>query len=76
LNNQRRDSLRDVLRQLRQCQSTVSRVLDKEQECYDNIPESLQDTESYERREQIIDALDEAVDKISEAIENIDDAVA
>lgn len=52
----------------------VSRVLDEEQDCLDNMPENLQSSEKYERMEAAIDKLEETIEQIDIAKENIDEA--
>ena len=54
--------------------ATISRVLDREQDSLDNIPENLQYSENYERMEAAIEKLEEVIDKIDEIKELIQEA--
>lgn len=74
MNNKRRESLKDAKMYLERASNIVSRVLDEEQDCLDNMPENLQSSERYERMEAAIDKLEEAIEQIDSAGENIDGA--
>lgn len=71
MNDKRRARLRDALKALNDAHAIVDTVCDQEQDCMDNYPENLQDTEKYERMEDAVDNLDEAMEKIDEAAERI-----
>lgn len=53
----------------------VSRVIDGEEDALDNTPENLQLSEQYEKKETIIDLLNDASEMIDSVIEKIDEAV-
>ena len=53
----------------------VTRVLDEEEDSLDNMPENLQGSEQYEKKEAIIEMLNEASDSIDTAIEKVSEAV-
>lgn len=74
LNNRKRESLKDVRMYLERASNIVSRVLDEEQDCLDNMPDNLQSSEKYERMEAAIEKLEEAIEQIDSAKENIDEA--
>lgn len=74
MNNKKRESLKDAKMYLERASNIVSRVLDDEQDCLDNMPENLQASERYERMEAAIDKLEEAIEQIDGAKENIDEA--
>ena len=74
MNNRRRESLQSATLLLERITSTVSKVLDEEQDSLDNIPENLQYSENYERMEAAIDKLEEAIEKIDEIKELIQEA--
>lgn len=54
--------------------SLVSTALDGEEDSLDNMPENLQASELYEKKEAVIDALNEASESIDMAIEKINEA--
>ena len=76
MNKKKRETLKDAGVLLDKAISIVSRVLDEEQDCLDNMPENLQASEKYERMEVAIDKLEEAIDQIDSAKENIEEASA
>lgn len=53
----------------------VTRVLDEEEDSLDNMPENLQGSEQYEKKEAIIEMLNEASDSIDTAVEKVSEAV-
>lgn len=53
----------------------VSNALDGEEDSLDNMPENLQSSELYEKKEAVIDALSDASDSIDTAIEKINEAI-
>lgn len=54
----------------------VSRALEGEEDSLDNMPENLQGGELYEKKEAVIDALNDASDSIDTAIEKITEAIS
>lgn len=53
----------------------IEHINDLEQDSIDNTPENLQNTERYERMEDIVDQLNEAVDCIGQAKDNLQEAI-
>ena len=51
---ERRETVRSMI-------SILSAVRDAERRCLDNVPDSLQSTDSFESGEHAVDALDEAI---------------
>lgn len=49
-------------------------LLEEEEDARDNIPESLQNSERYERADAACDAIQSSIDSLEEAIENIEEA--
>ncbi len=76
MNRKKRETLKDAMVLLDRATTIVSRVLDEEQDCLDNMPENLQASEKYERMEAAIDKLEEAIEQIDSAKENIEEASA
>lgn len=76
MDNNRRGRLKDALKMLSGAASIVEIVCDKEQDCVDNYPENLQNTERFEHMEDVIEHLNDALERIDEAKENIESAIA
>lgn len=53
-------------------QKNLEMVLNNEQEAYDNIPESLQESERAEESEEAINTLDDVLSNISDAIDMLE----
>ena len=71
MNNARRELLGRAVSLLDQAYDIVSAALDQEQDCLDNMPENLQDSERYQKMESAVDCLEGAIESIDEARDNI-----
>lgn len=75
MNATRRKWLEKIAEKLYDLNSELESVRDEEQEAYDNMPESLQDSERGERMTTIIDYLDDATSSLSDTIDYIESAI-
>ena len=75
MNKARRIRLREVDKMLSESIRIIEHINDLEQDSIDNTPENLQNTERYERMEDIVDQLNEAVDYIGQAKDNLQEAI-
>lgn len=75
MNKQRRDRLREAIKQLRNASTIVDEVYNKEEDSLDNIPENLQTSERFEKMENAVDNLNEAIERIDEARELVEMAL-
>ena len=55
--------------------SVTSHYLDEENECFENMPEGLQNSERGEAAQEAIDNLESAMNNIEEAIDNLNEAM-
>lgn len=76
MNKKRRELLKRANLNLSAAADLVSRALDEEEDCLGNIPDSLTESERYEKMENAVDALSDAAENIETAIERISEAVA
>jgi uncharacterized coiled-coil DUF342 family protein len=74
---------RDLLEQLRDHMSKLEALKDQEQECYDNMPTGLQESDGGEKildtatmLEQCVADMDGAIDQIATSMDEIEEAVA
>lgn len=74
MNRQRRKKLDEACLYLNRASNIVEQVKDEEQDCMDNIPESLQETDRFYMMDEAVDALQDALDSINEASESIEKA--
>ena len=51
-------------------------IKSEEEECFENIPENLQDSERYTAAEEAVENLDSAYDTLQEAIDSLADVVS
>ena len=82
MNKVRRKELTDLLEKFESIQSLLldlkdglQSVRDEEQDAFDNMPESLQESERGEKMNTAIDALDEAISYIEDDISDVMDSV-
>lgn len=61
MNKQRRKALEEIIGELENQKAAIEAILNEEQEAYDNIPESLQDTDRANQMYENIDALEDAI---------------
>ena len=64
MNRQRRKALRDIIDQLETLRMQLEDLQTEEEDYRDNFPESLQNSERYERTEEICESLSDAVDEM------------
>lgn len=76
MNKKRRSSLESAKVLLTSAANIVERVTDQENDCMDNTPENLQETERFEKMEQAASFLEEAMEHIESAIDCINEASA
>lgn len=75
MNEKRRERLRLAVGLVEKATTLIEISLDEEQNCLDNIPENLQNSERYEHIETAVEKLSDAIDCLEEAKANITGAV-
>ncbi len=75
MNKKRRDLLQSAIPFLTQAANIIERAAEQESDCLDNMPESLQDSERYEKMERAVDNLEAALEHIDNAKECVSEAV-
>ena len=76
MNKDRRKRLEGIYEKLMEIYEELDAIIDEEQEAYDNMPESLQDSEKGERMYEGIDSLESARDDINNAATTIEEEIA
>ena len=74
MNDSRRATLHSANALIEQARSMVDGVYDKECDALNNVPESFECTEKYEKMENAVDLLEEALSGIDDVIEQITEA--
>lgn len=75
MNKNRRSRLKGIEEDLGRCLNLLSSIYDEEQDCIDNIPENLQDSDRYLDMEACAEALSDAVYNLEEAVDLINEAI-
>lgn len=76
MNDRRRKQLQNAKKYAEQAQEIVMAVMDKEQETLENLPENLQYSEMYEKKEMALDELDIIMDALDDVIDKIDNVAS
>ena len=76
MNKKRRALLESARPFLTQAANIIERAAEQESDCMDNMPESLQDTERYEKMERAVENLESALEQIESAKDCLDEAIA
>ena len=74
MNKQRRKQLADMVEQLELLKSELEEVTEQEEEAFENMPESIQESDRGQRMQEVIEILDNAMLSIEEAIDGITEA--
>ena len=69
-----RQNIITLAAQLGSTNTFLEEIMEEEQTCMDNMPESLQESQRYASMEEAYDALSEATELIAEAIDNLETA--
>ena len=75
MNKKRRELIRSAMPFLTQAASIIEQAAEQESDCLDNMPESLQDTDRYEKMEKAVENLEAALEHIENAQDCISEAI-
>ena len=75
MNKQKRKAIDEIVEQLRALYDQLETLQEEEQDCYDNMPESLQYSEKGEAMSAAVDQLDNAKSSVEEAIVVLDEVL-
>lgn len=73
MNKQRRKDIEKATALLEQAREIIDTAQEEEQESYDNLPESIQDSERGEAMYTNIDTLQTASDNIGDALDTLEE---
>ena len=74
MNKARRKRIDEIQEKLSEMKDLIDEVLSEEQEAYDNLPESIQDSERGEAMQTAIDSLESAVSSCEEIEDYLNEA--
>lgn len=69
MNNERRKRIASALEQIEEVKSEIEQLAEEERGAYENMPESLQESERGNAMEEAADNLDNAASSLEEAID-------
>ena len=75
MNKERRKSLREIQSELDRLGQDLEALKEEEEEYRDNMPENLQESERYQRADEVCDLLQEALENLDNAYQQIEEAV-
>lgn len=75
MNKARRKNLATIIETLEAMKSSLEDVRDEEESAFDNLPESIQESERGETMQEIVDALYDACDSLEETIDSLNEIV-
>lgn len=75
MNKERRKSLREIQSKLERLGQDLEALKEEEEEYRDNMPENLQESERYQRADEVCDLLQEALESMDNAYQQIEEAV-
>lgn len=75
MNNARRKQIAEAIIALEIIKTAIEGFRDEEEDAYDNLPESIQDSARGEEMQEAVDALEDACDSLDEALDRLNDAI-
>lgn len=75
MNKTRRKALEKVQDKLLEAQADLQWIREEEEDAFDNLPESLQDSEKGESMQEAISTMEEIDSSIQDAIDNLSELV-
>lgn len=72
MNKARRKRIREALDLLQQACEIIAEVGEEEENAFDSMPESIQESERGEKMQEYIDTIDEAVGAVDEVKDNLE----
>jgi len=76
MNNQRRKELAAINETIADLRSKLQEILDAEQEAFENMPESLQDSERGEKSQNAISEMENAIGNLDDTESAIEEAIS
>ena len=75
MNKARRKWLQDTIEAIENAKIELESIRDEEQECFDNLPESIQYGERGDAMQENIDEIDGEISNLEDVISNLNDIV-
>tara|TARA_R100000808_G_scaffold22080_1_gene47892 strand:+ start:53 stop:301 length:249 start_codon:yes stop_codon:yes gene_type:complete len=75
MNNARRKKIKKICKQLAELETQIREIEKEEQDAFDNLPESLADTERGDQMQEFLEILDQAAGQLEESQETLDEVI-
>lgn len=75
MNNNRRKTIQGIRDSIIDLQTKLEEVQSEEQDAYDNLPESLQNSEKGQVMYDALDNIESAISSLNEAMEYLDNSI-
>lgn len=75
MNKKRRGSLKQALDLINTADDIIQNALYEEQDCLDNLPENLMESDRYSKMESTVDELEQAIDYIENIRSSVEEAL-
>lgn len=72
MNVKRRKKIKDVIKRLNDCKDDLESIKGDEDEARDNIPEPLQNGDTYCESEECSDKIEDAISDIKDVVESLE----
>lgn len=73
MNNIRRKEIKKIIAAIATAREDLDRVLEDEQNAYDNLPEGFQGSERGENMEEAIDVMEECMNSLNEVTDELEE---
>lgn len=71
MNKQRRQKIRDIRKEIENCKENLQKILDEEQDYFDNMPENLQGSMRCSDSEDAIDVMESCIEDLENIIKEL-----
>lgn len=71
MNKKRRKEIENLRESISETKAKLQDLLNEEQQAFDNMPESIQESERGEEMQEIIEYMEVAIDSLEEATESL-----
>lgn len=71
MNKKRRKEIENLRESISETKAKLQDLLNEEQQAFDNMPESIQESERGEEMQEIIEYMEAAIDSLEEATESL-----
>ena len=71
MNKLRKQKIREIRKEIENCKDSLQKVLDEEQDYFDNMPENLQGSMRGSDSEDAIDTMESCVEDLEKVIEEL-----